>query len=135
MSAVVQQLAQQSGAQVVGVDSSWVTDGPSFGSDHLLAVQRELAFKDDKTTAKDSKDGKKQPTVAGQLLKTKAELISIAVDSEESPDYVAGVLANVEVDQEHWLTAGVNPTLVTMVVGNDIYTPIKLSSGKNLAWF
>lgn len=231
---VVQKLAKQSGAQVVGVDSSWVTDGPSFGSDRtahmlapkiamawdeptsslsagntrfvierqfnypvtairsdrlahanlsayqvlilpagnyadvlgtsgisninnwvkqggvlltlgsatrfaadvdLLAVQRELAFKDDKTAVKADKDSKKEPSVVGQLLKTKAELVSIAVDNEESPDYVAGVLANVEVDQEHWLTAGVNPTLVAMVVGNDIYAPIKLSSGKNLAWF
>ena len=233
LSAVVQKLAQQSGAQVVGVDSSWVTDGPSFGSEHtahmlapkiamawdeptnslsagstrfvierqfnypvtairsdrlaradlsayqvlilpagnyadalgnsgisnikewvkqggvlltlgsatrfaaeadLLAVQRELAYKDDKTATAKS-DAKKEPTVAGQLFKNKAELVKASIDHEESPDYVAGVLANVEVDQEHWLTAGVNPSLVAMVSGNDIYTPIKLSSGKNLAWF
>ena len=233
LSAVVQKLAQQSGAQVVGVDSSWVTDGPSFGSEHtahmlapkiamawdeptnslsagstrfvierqfnypvtairsdrlaradlsayqvlilpagnyadalgnsgisnikewvkqggvlltlgsatrfaadadLLAVQRELAYKDDKTATAKS-DAKKEPTVAGQLFKDKAELVKASIDLEESPDYMAGVLANVEVDQEHWLTAGVNPSLVAMVSGNDIYTPIKLSSGKNLAWF
>jgi len=233
LSAVVRKLAQQSGAQVVGVDSSWVTDGPSFGSEHtarmlapkiamawdeptsslsagstrfvierqfnypvtairsdrlaradlsayqvlilpagnyadalgnggisnikewvkqggvlltlgsatrfaadndLLAVQRELAYKDDKT-AKAKSDAKKEATVAGQLFKDKAELVNASIDHEESPDYVAGVLANVEVDQEHWLTAGVNPSLVAMVSGNDIYTPIKLSSGKNLAWF
>ena len=233
LSAVIQKLAQQSGAQVVGVDSSWVTDGPSFGSEHtahmlapkiaiawdeptnslsagstrfvierqfnypvtairadrlaradlsayqvlilpagnyadalgnsgisnikewvkqggvlltlgsatrfaadadLLAVQRELAYKEDKTAAAKS-DAKKEPTVAGQLFKNKAELVKASIDHEESPDYVAGVLANVEVDQEHWLTAGVNPKLVAMVSGNDIYTPIKLSSGKNLAWF
>jgi hypothetical protein len=231
---VVQKLAKQSGAQVLGVDSSWVTEGPSFGSDRtahmlapkiamawdeptsslsagstrfvierqfnypvtairsdrlaradlsayqvlilpagnyadafgssgisniknwvkqggvlltlgsatrfaadvdLLAVQRELAYKADKTNAKESKDAKKEPTVAGQLFTEKAELVAASVDSLESPDYVAGVLANVEVDQEHWLTAGVNPTLVAMVVGDDIYVPIKLSSGKNLAWF
>jgi len=33
------------------------------------------------------------------------------------------VLANVEVDQEHWLTAGVNNKLIGMLSGN------------NLAWF
>ena len=232
LAATIAQLAEQTGAQVIGVDSSWVTDGPSFGSEHtakmvapkiamawdeptsslsagnsrfvierqfnypvtairtdrlarsdlsayqvlilpagnyadalggqginnikswvrqggvlitlgsatrfaadadLLAVQRELAYKDDKA-GKDN-DDKKPATVAGQLFKDKAELVKASVDSKESPDYVAGVLANVEVDQEHWLTAGVHPNLVAMVVGSDIYTPIKLSAGKNLAWF
>ena len=48
---------------------------------------------------------------------------------------MAGILTRVEVDQEHWLTAGVNPEVVAMVTGNDIYSPIKLESGKNVAWF
>ncbi|KXI28428.1 hypothetical protein [Paraglaciecola hydrolytica] len=62
-------------------------------------------------------------------------MVRASIDGKESPDYVAGVLANVEVDQEHWLTAGVNPALIAMLVGNDIYSPIQLSSGSNLAWF
>ncbi|MFC7001585.1 hypothetical protein ACFQMB_08695 [Pseudobowmanella zhangzhouensis] len=45
------------------------------------------------------------------------------------------MLANIDVDQEHWLTAGVNPTVVGVVAGSEIYTPIKLNSGMNLAWF
>jgi hypothetical protein len=98
---------------------------------NLLDVQREDAFK----TEKAAKSEEKKTTVAGQLLRSKAELLKAAENSEESPDYVAGILANVEVDQEHWLTAGVNPKLVAMVVGNSIYSPIKLASGKNLAWF
>ena len=48
---------------------------------------------------------------------------------------MAGILANVEVDQEHWLTAGVNPNVVALVTGNDIFAPIKLDAGKNLAWY
>jgi len=98
---------------------------------NLLDVQREEAFKAEKP----SKPEDKKSTVAGQLLKSKADLLKATENSEESPDYVAGILANVEVDQEHWLTAGVNPKLVAMVVGNSIYAPIKLASGKNLAWF
>ena len=33
------------------------------------------------------------------------------------------------------MTAGVDPNLVAVAYGRDIYTPIKLASGKNLAWF
>ncbi|MDP5132275.1 MAG: M14 family metallopeptidase [Paraglaciecola sp.] len=228
----VSELAMQTGAKVVGVDSSWVTDGPSFGSGYtvamrapniamawdeptsslsagntrfvierqfnypvtairsnrlasadlshyqvlvlpsgnyaqalgkagaeniqawvnqggvlltigsatrfaaqadinLLDVQRENLFKEEAAV----KTEDKKSTVAGKLIKSKAELIKATENNDESPDYVAGILANVEVDQEHWLTAGVNPKLVAMVVGNSIYSPIKLASGKNLAWF
>lgn len=232
LAATVIKLAEQTGAKVVGVDTSWVTDGPSFGSGYtvnmsapniamawdeptsslsagntrfvierqfnypvtairsnqlasadlgayqvlilpsgnytqtlgtagveniqtwinqggvlitlggatrfaaqaevnLLDVQRENLFKTDQV----AKPEEKTSSVAGQLITTKAELLKSIENSEESPDYVAGILANVEVDQEHWLTAGVNPKLVAMVIGNSIYTPIKLASGKNLAWF
>ena len=131
------------GTQGINNIKNWVKQGgvlitlgsaTRFAADSdLLAVQRELAFKDDKTAK--AGDDKKQTTVAGQLFKDKAEFMNATVDAKESPDYVAGVLANVDVDQEHWLTAGVHPSLVAMVVGSDIYSPIKLSSGKNLAWF
>lgn len=232
LAATVAHLVAQTGAKVVGVDTSWVTDGPSFGSDYsvrmhapkiamawdeptsslsagstryvierqfnypltairsnqlatanlshyqvlilpsgdysqalgatgvenikqwvkqggvlltlgtatrfaaqaevnLLDVKREDAYKAEAAPATEDE----KSTVAAQLLKSRAELLRASENQQESPDYVAGVLANVEVDQEHWLTAGVNPTLVAMVAGNSIYTPIKLGSGKNLAWF
>jgi len=69
------------------------------------------------------------------LYKDKATLLKASENSKDSPDFVAGVLANIEVDQEHWLTAGVHKKLVGMAYGNDIYAPIKLESGKNIAWF
>lgn len=232
VAATVQTLAKQTGASVVGVDTSWVTDGPSFGSHDtvtmtapniamawdeptsslsagntrfvierqfnypvtairserlahgdlshyqvlilpsgryadalgssgikniqnwvkqggvlltmgnatrfaakpdvdLLNVLPEDAYKKENVKPPENKEA----SVAGVLLKTKGELIKATENLKESPDYVAGVLANVEVDQEHWLTAGVNPSLVAMVVGNNVYAPIKLASGKNLAWF
>ncbi|XQW85443.1 M14 family zinc carboxypeptidase [Thalassotalea piscium] len=102
----------------------------------LLDVQREQAFKDKKATAKAaSEDDKKEPLVEGQLFTSKADLVAASENAKEKPDFVAGVLANIEVDQEHWLTAGVHKNLVAIAYGNDIYTPIKLASGKNLAWF
>ena len=97
----------------------------------LLDVKREQAHREDKADSSDDKSSK----VAGQLFTSRDDLKAASIEPHTSPDYVAGVLANVEVDQEHWLTAGVDKSLVAVAYGNDIYTPIKLNSGKNLAWF
>ncbi|GAB2992958.1 M14 family metallopeptidase [Psychrosphaera aestuarii] len=100
----------------------------------LLDVQRELAVKESESLYPDA-DDKPDAMVNGVLLTSKKELIESAENNKESPDFVAGVLANVEVDQEHWLTAGVKSNVVGLAYGNDIFTPIKLASGKNIAWF
>ena len=39
------------------------------------------------------------------------------------------------VDNEHWLGAGVAPTLNVLVRGGDIYTPIRIGDGVNVARF
>ena len=110
-----------------------------FATEHdiaLLDVKRERAYKNNKgAKSKPSKKENKESMVDGQLLKGKAELISVSENVKDNPDHVAGVLANINVDQEHWLTAGVHEKLTAIVLGNDIYTPIKLASGKNIAWF
>ncbi|TQV72082.1 peptidase M14 [Aliikangiella marina] len=99
----------------------------------LLDVKRENAFKD--KPSKKSKQDNKKSTVEGTLYTEKSDLVAASENAQEKPDFVAGVLANIEVDQEHWLTAGINKDVVGLVYGNDIYTPIQLKSGKNLAWF
>jgi len=100
----------------------------------LLDVKRELAYKE-KSTTKTKDSDKKESTTTGVLYKDKAALTKASENKSDSPDFVAGVLANIEVDQEHWLTAGVHEKLVGIAYGNDIYAPIKLESGKNVAWF
>ena len=107
----------------------------------LLDVKREFAYKEktDKpknaSTDKDKSTVKDKSKVKGQLFTQKQDLLDASEVQKKSPDNVAGVLANVEVDQEHWLTAGVNQNVVALVLGSDIYAPITLNSGKNLAWF
>ncbi len=96
----------------------------------LLDAKREYAYSEEKS--KSAKDGS---LVEGTHIESKDGLIDAIENDKDMPDSVAGVLANVEVDQEHWLTAGVNPSVVGMVYGNDIYAPVKLESGKNVAWF
>lgn len=96
----------------------------------LLDAKREYAYSEEKS--KSAKDGS---LVEGTHIESKDGLIDAIENDKDMPDSVAGVLANVEVDQEHWLTAGVNPSVVGMVYGNNIYAPVKLESGKNVAWF
>lgn len=96
----------------------------------LLDAKREYAYSEEKS--KSAKDGS---LVEGTHIESKDGLIDAIENDKDMPDSVAGVLANVDVDQEHWLTAGVNPSVVGMVYGNDIYAPVKLESGKNVAWF
>lgn len=97
----------------------------------LLNVKTEQAYKEN-SNGKEDKEGNTKP---GQLIDNQKEFLSSIENPHEKPDYVAGILANVEVDQEHWLTAGVHPNVISLVYGNDIYAPIKLASGKNVAWF
>ncbi|MFT5758381.1 MAG: hypothetical protein ACI9LM_003122 [Alteromonadaceae bacterium] len=112
-------------------------DATRFAADSeigLLDVKRELAYKE-KAESEDKDDDKKESTTLGALYKDKVALLQASENNKNSPDFVAGVLANIEVDQEHWLTAGVHHKLVALAYGNDIYAPIKLESGKNIAWF
>jgi hypothetical protein len=96
----------------------------------LLDVKREYALTDEDVTAQGDGD-----VVEGTTIENRQGFLNAIENEQELPDYVAGILTRVEVDQEHWLTAGVNPEVVAMVTGNDIYSPIKLESGKNVAWF
>ena len=45
------------------------------------------------------------------------------------------MLVRADVDQEHWLSAGVAPVLNVLVRGSDVYTPVRLSDGFNVARF
>lgn len=102
----------------------------------LLDVKRERAFKSKEEKESQASEKEAEDSMAdGQLISTKSSLVKATENTKDKPDFVAGVLANIEVDQEHWLTAGVHEKLVAIAYGNDIYTPIKLQSGKNLAWF
>ncbi|MBN9271210.1 MAG: hypothetical protein J0J15_13395, partial [Mesorhizobium sp.] len=61
-----------------------------------------------------------------------AEYLALTGHHGGAPDPVAGVLASAVVDNEHWLGAGVAPTLSVMVRGSDIYTPLARDQGTNV---
>ena len=102
----------------------------------LLSIRRETAATDDEDEASGGDDGKEEekPTVAGRNL-TAADYASAVAADDPDPDSVAGVLVRAAVDGEHWLGAGVAETLNVLVRGSDIYTPIRIDKGVNVARF
>ena len=76
-----------------------------------------------------------EDTVDGSILETKDDFFTAIESANESPDSVPGILAKVKVDTEHWLNAGVSEHVYGMVTGSDIFSPIKLTDGSNLAWY
>ncbi len=51
------------------------------------------------------------------------------------PDSLSGVLLRADVTSEHWLGAGLASSLIVLTWRTDIYTPIRLDSGVNVARF
>ncbi len=51
------------------------------------------------------------------------------------PDPAPGAIVRARTDSDHWLGAGVAPTVTAFVQGPAIFTPIKLDKGVNVAVF
>ena len=108
----------------------------------LLSIRRENAVIEvDKEKVKANGDGNdngkkpKETTVEGQYLTSSDDYKALITPEKDNPDSVAGVLVNSNVDPDHWLGAGVAPTLNVLVRGSDIYTPVKMNKGVNVAVF
>ena len=106
----------------------------------LLSVRRENAVIEvDIEMAKSNNTGKKEgdkaqeATVDGRYLSNSDEYKALITPEKDNPDSVAGVLVKSTVDPDHWLGAGVAPTVNVLVRGSDIYTPIKIDKGVNVA--
>ena len=80
-------------------------------------------------------DGVQEATVEGSYLKSTSEYEASITPEKSEPDSMGGVLIQADVDPDHWLGAGVASTLNVLVRGSDIYTPIRLGSGVNVARF
>ena len=111
----------------------------------LLSIRREDAVvaRDDEeekngtpsTAGRTDDDEPLEPTVAGTIVADEEEYRSLITAEKPAPDSVAGVLVRANVDPDHWLGAGIAPTLNVLVRGSDIYTPVKMDEGVNVAVF
>jgi hypothetical protein len=103
----------------------------------LLSMRRERAVVPEAVTdAADEDDGKeKEPTVEGRYLETADDYVTQTTPLKDGPDSVGGVLLQAETDPDHWLAAGVQPTLNVLARGSDIFTPLRLDQGVNVVRF
>lgn len=103
----------------------------------LLAIRAENQIRDDADESGKNEAGENEAEerVAGTELTSLEEFESAVRPEAESPDSVAGVLIRAEVDPEHWLAAGVAPTLNVLVRGDRVFRPITRDEGRNVVRF
>lgn len=105
---------------------------PSAG---LMAIQREYATVPvaggDDAVAVDDNEG---PVVPGTRLDETSYARTIS-PQQVDPESLGGALLRARVDPDHWLGAGVARELQVLARGSDIYTPIRLDQGVNVARF
>jgi hypothetical protein len=98
----------------------------------LLSIRREDAVKPEGAAETDKEE---KATVPGKLITDEAGAKKAIEPEKESPDATAGVLLNAAVDPDHWMAAGVKPTVIALYSGADIFTPTKLNNGVNVVRF
>ncbi|WDI32685.1 M14 family zinc carboxypeptidase [Hyphococcus flavus] len=96
----------------------------------LLSSRRENAAKENGVAAPGD-----DATVEGKIIEDEQGFLNAVEPKTESPDPSAGVMVKAVVDSDHWLAAGVAPELNVLVRGGDIYTPVDLNTGTNVARF
>lgn len=114
----------------------WVERGGvliTMGNTTAWAVEQELLASALEKEAKEASvtvhDG---PKVDGLLFETTEHLHDYVNGAETDPYWTSGVITKLNVDQEHWLTAGVPETVNSITVGNQIYRPLTIKNGRNL---
>lgn len=107
----------------------WVADPQT----DLLSIRLEKAATiDDANPASSTGDSL---FVDGSVLTTPDEASAAVQPAGGRPDATAGVLARAHTDGDHWLGAGVSETLITLLAGGDIWTPLTLDQGVNVVRF
>jgi hypothetical protein len=114
-----------------GTATRWVAD-PRVD---LIGLRRENAVKESDAKSKPTENKEKESTVNGILIENSDALQAAIQVPSKAPDSLTGVLVNIAVDQEHWLTAGARADGVALALGSDIYRPLTLDRGRNVASF
>ena len=101
----------------------------------FLSIRREDAVYEIEEDNQPNEVEEEASTVAGRYVTTEDEYRDLIVPEKDSPDSVAGVLVRADVDPDHWLGAGVASTINVLIRGSDVYTPITIDKGINVARF
>jgi len=119
-----------SGGTVIGMEA-----GVEFLADAkvgLLATAREQLAVEKKVEAVKPDAGGQVP---GKVLGSEADYLQAIAPEKEQLDTVQGILAVAKTDPDHWLTAGVQPTVTALLQGRTVFSPLKMNAGTNVAYF
>ena len=98
---------------------------------NLGSLKRENAWRADQP----DKEEKPEATVPGTLLTKPEQLLAAELPKQEAPDASPGALVRATPDKDHWLAAGLKPTLNVLMTGSDIYSPARRDAGTNVISF
>lgn len=101
----------------------------------LMALRREDAYREDAEDAETEEDEDAPATIPGTLIADEAAYRDAIEETSGPPDSIAGALVSARVDGEHWLGAGAAETVYVLYEGNDVYAPLRLDDGANVARF
>ncbi|MDV6316312.1 M14 family zinc carboxypeptidase [Idiomarina sp. HP20-50] len=126
--------------QMVEKLQQWVSGGGvllTLGNASAWAVEAGLL--DTKLERKVPEEGvtklPEEVKVDGKIIENREQFLTEIKPHGADPDWVPGALLNAKVDTAHWLSAGVKPQVVSIYNGNDVFSPIDISHGRNIAWF
>lgn len=116
--------------------TNWVERGGvliTLGNSTQWAVDSELLSSAlERVITEDPTGHGKEKRVDGMVFESKAQLMHYITPDSADPYWTSGVLTNLDVDKEHWLSAGVKPNLIGITVGNQIYRPLSIEHGRNI---
>ncbi len=130
----------------------WISDGGVLipignavnyliGSDVGLldVLQEERVLIDDEGKAVEMKElpepEEGEINADGRLFESADQFREAIQANDVLPDSLPGALLRANVDQEHWLGAGAPDTVNVMVQGRNIYAPITIDKGINVAYY
>lgn len=113
----------QRGGTLVGIGSG--ADLMMAGDSPMLATAREPLLSEDGNPVP-------APDAEPRLIQDGDAYAEAIRPSEQTPDSVLGALVQVEVDRQHWLSAGLPDRLTVLVNGAAIYEPLRLDEGTNV---
>jgi hypothetical protein len=78
---------------------------------------------------------KEETRVPGKIIASQSDYAKVIEAETEPPGSMPGALLRARLDADHWLAAGAGDSVTAMVVGRNIFTPIKMDKGVNVAVF
>ncbi|RMD87482.1 MAG: peptidase [Alphaproteobacteria bacterium] len=103
----------------------------------LVSIRREQAAKaGEREQGPQGSEGEKGRTVSGEIITDEEAYRQRIAPEKASPDALPGAILRAVVDEpEHWLAAGLRPTLYAIAAGRGIYTPARRDRGRNVVRF